>query len=177
MIETTNAETAVKYYEAACEYGVMSVKRSTFDWLLVNLLSLYLKNSKWLRSISIELMQLLVASPDLIVMQTEFSLYTLLRLWMFLKCHEDYEVNDNAATDATQYFSRRDKAAPPFLMTSDGRYFEKTFRALRLHNLLNHHIDIRILMQDNIVPVDWLNEPLFKQWNNMLLIDHSLDKG
>lgn len=179
MIETTNAETAVKYYEAACEYGVKSVKQSTFNWLLVNLLSLYYKISKWLRLISIELMELLVASPDLYVMQTELSLYTLLRFWMFLKLHPKSEEECEkvqASDEQLQYFASR-QSSVAFLNTAMGRPFEKCFRALRLHNLLNHHVDIRVMKQDNIIPLDWMNEPLFQQWNSMLLIDQSLDKG
>ncbi|XP_055535163.1 protein germ cell-less [Wyeomyia smithii] len=179
MIETTNAETAVKYYEAACEYGVKTVKQSTFNWLLVNLLSLYYKTGKWLRLISIELMELLVASSDLYVMQTELSLYTLLRFWMFLKLNvtSDSDCEKISSSDEQmQYFAQR-QSSVPFLSTVKGKPFEKSFRALRLHNLLNHHVDIKVLKQDNIIPWDWLNEPLFQQWNSMLLIDQSLDKG
>ncbi|XP_065075702.1 protein germ cell-less [Ochlerotatus camptorhynchus] len=175
MIETTNAETAVKYYEAACEYGVKSVKQSTFNWLLVNLLSLYYKTGKWLRLISVELMELLVASPDLYVMQTELSLYTLLRYWMYLKLHLGGE-ELGASDEQLQYFANR-QSSVAFLNTPKGRQFEKCFRALRLHNLLNHHVDIRVLKQDNIVSVEWMYEPLFQQWTSMLLIDQSLDKG
>lgn len=175
MIETTNAETAVKYYEAACEYGVKTVKQSTFNWLLVNLLSLYYKTGKWLRLISVELMELLVSSPDLYVMQTELSLYTLLRYWMYLKLHPGEE-DISASDEQLQYFANR-QSSVAFLNTPKGRPFEKCLRALRLHNLLNHHVDIRVLKQDKIIPVEWMYEPLFQQWNSMLLIDQSLDKG
>lgn len=179
MIETTNAETAVKYYEAACEYGVKTVKQSTFNWLLVNLLSVYYKTSKWLRLINIELMERLVDSPDLYVMQTELALYTLLRFWMYLKLHPgtDKDVEKMSASDEQlQYFANR-QSSLAFLETPKGKPFEKCFRALRLHNLLNHYMDIRVIKQDNIVPWHWMNEPLFQQWNSMLLVDQSLDKG
>lgn len=179
MIETTNAETAVRYYEAACEYGVKNVKQTTFNWLLVNLLSLYYKTSKWLRLISVELMELLVASPDLYVMQTELSLYTMLRLWMYLKLHStsDAECEKICGSDEQlQYFANR-QSPIAFLDTPKGKPYEKCFRALRLHNLLNHHVDIRVLKQDNIIPMEWMHEPLFQQWTSMLLIDQSIDKG
>jgi BTB/POZ domain-containing protein 13 len=39
MIETVNAETAVKYYDAAYEYGVKKAKEVAFNWLFINLLS------------------------------------------------------------------------------------------------------------------------------------------
>ncbi|XP_055624564.1 protein germ cell-less [Toxorhynchites rutilus septentrionalis] len=179
MIETTNAETAVKYYEAACEYGVKSVKHSTFRWLLVNLLTLYYKTDKWLRLISIELMELLVASPDLYVIQTEVSLYTMLRSWVYLKLNPAGEEGCEklaSSDEQMQYFAHMDETLP-FLKTENGKPFEACFRSLRLHNLINHHVDIGILVRDNIMPLEWLNEPVFQQWNSMLLIDQSLDKG
>lgn len=151
------------------------MKQSTFNWLLVNLLSLYYKTGKWLRLISIELMELLVASPDLYVMQTELSLYTLLRYWMYLKLHPGGE-EVGASEEKLQYFSNR-QSSVAFLNTPKGKPYEKCFRALRLNNLLNHHVDIRVLRQDNIIPVEWMHEPLFQQWNSMLLVDQTLDKG
>jgi len=44
-------QTAVKYYEAACEYGVQKVKEVAFKWLLINLLSHFQDQSKRLREI------------------------------------------------------------------------------------------------------------------------------
>uniref|UniRef100_A0AAG5DKE9 BTB domain-containing protein n=1 Tax=Anopheles atroparvus TaxID=41427 RepID=A0AAG5DKE9_ANOAO len=176
MVETTNAETAVLYYEAACEYGVKIVKQSTYGWLLVNLLSLYHRAAKWLRLISPELMEQLVSSADLYVVQTEFTLYTLLRFWMSLKLFpEETPASEGMEHPKERYFSERTSAVP-FLYTDEGEPFVRVFRALRLRNLLNHHVDIRILRQDNIIPIEWLHKPLFQQWNSVLMIDQSLDK-
>uniref|UniRef100_A0A182QA53 BTB domain-containing protein n=1 Tax=Anopheles farauti TaxID=69004 RepID=A0A182QA53_9DIPT len=175
MVETTNAETAVRYYEAACEYGVKTVKQSTFSWLLVNLLSFYHRASKWLRPISFELMEQLVSSADLYVVQTEFTVYTLLRYWMALKLFPDESPADGVEHPRERYFAERTSTVP-FLATREGAPFERVFRALRLRNLLNHHVDIRILRQDNIIPEQWLHKPLMQQWNSVLTIDQSLDK-
>lgn len=91
MTETVNAETSLDYYDAACEYGVDSVKNAAFKWLLTNLLSFYANDSKWLGQIDVDLMADLVESADLFVVQTEFSVYMLLRFWLFLKLHPNYE--------------------------------------------------------------------------------------
>jgi hypothetical protein len=44
-------QTAVKYYEAACAYGVQKAKEAAFKWLLINLLSHFQDQSKRLREI------------------------------------------------------------------------------------------------------------------------------
>ncbi|XP_053679747.1 protein germ cell-less [Anopheles nili] len=175
MVETTNAETAVLYYEAACEYGVKLVKKTAFGWLLVNLLSFYHRVPKWLSLIGCKLMELLVSSADLYVMQTEFTLYSLVRYWMALKLFPDESAVEGVEHPKERYFSERTSSIP-FLNTPEGSRFERVFRALRLRNLLNHHVDIRILRHDNIIPVDWLYKPLMHQWNSVLTIDQSLDK-
>lgn len=126
MIETVNAEvtmtlqflnhsdvtekfpilqTSISYYEAACEYGVHSVKKSAFQWLLLNLLSFLQKHPKWLQRIDTELMTALVSSPDLFVVQTEFTLYLLLRHWLILKLFPHYELMAGDRPDPVKYFS------------------------------------------------------------------------
>ncbi|XP_063704449.1 protein germ cell-less [Culicoides brevitarsis] len=186
MCETTNSETAVNYYETACSYGVHSVKKVAFEWLLTNFMGFYSKSSKRLSGIDVDLMTALASSPNLCVMQTEFSLYIILRSWMFLKLFPEYtppektdgskEVVPNQQPDHSTYFAKRESDVP-FLNTREGKQFEKAFRALRLRNLLNHYVDIRVLKQDKIIPIQWLYEPVFEQWVYMLHIDHSLDKG
>lgn len=49
MNSTINAVTAIKYYEVACHYAAMDVKKNAFQWLLINLLSFYSKHGKWLQ--------------------------------------------------------------------------------------------------------------------------------
>ncbi|XP_058055332.1 protein germ cell-less [Anopheles bellator] len=176
MVETTNTETAVLYYNAACEYGVKMVKQYTFGWLLVNLLSNFQQKAQRLRSVSVELMEQLVASADLYVVQTEFSLYALLRYWMLLKLFPSEPASDGLPDPARErYFSERTNPVP-FLHTPEGAPFVRVFRALRLRNLLNHHVDVRFIHEDNIIPPDWLHKPLLRQWCSVLAIDQSLDK-
>lgn len=74
----------------------------------MNLLSFYAKHSKWLRLISIDLMEQLVSSPDLFVVQTEFSLYLLLRYWVFLKLFPQHEDENEKKQHHLKYFSTLD---------------------------------------------------------------------
>jgi hypothetical protein len=46
-----------------------------------------------LRELTIPLMTTLIGCPDLCVMQTEFSVYVLLRLWVFLLFHPTWQGN------------------------------------------------------------------------------------
>lgn len=95
-------QTAILYYNAAIQYGTKHVKKTAFNWLLVNLLSFYSKHNKWLQLISADLLTDLITCPDLVVIQTEFALYALLKVWVYLKLHPEYfdeTDNTNRAND------------------------------------------------------------------------------
>lgn len=171
-------QTAIEYYEAACQYGVKSVKRAAFDWLLANLLSFYTKHWRWLRQINVDLMHMLITHADLFVMQTEFSVYILLRFWMFYNLNPDFErvEKDDHIRNPIHYFSQREGEVA-FLETYQGRKFRKPFLALRMNHLLSHHRDVEVLLKDNILPKSWFFAPLLQQWSSMLSIDESLDRG
>ena len=91
MMETTNVETVVDYYDASCRYGVVIVSKTCLTWLRTNLLNHLPEYPSRLREISVNLMSNLINSPDLFVMQTEFSVYVLLRLWLYLILHPEWE--------------------------------------------------------------------------------------
>lgn len=55
--------------------------------------------------------------------------------------------------------------------------YEKPFKALRLQHIVNHKVDLHSLLEDRIIPSYWLNVPVLMQWNSMLQIDQSIDKG
>lgn len=214
MIESINADTAINYYEAACQYGCQNVKKSAFAWLETNLLCIYTKYPNLLRQISIELMTALVSSPDLYVMQTEFSLYTLLRSWIYLRLHPNYDPenpqhqvqqqqelqqqqtdeNSNSSTAVclstsasdrspitpsdivqTYFTSRREKRS--FLSTPDGQQFLRPFLVLRTQYLTNHHMDLKIVLNDNIIPKEWLHQHVLSNWNSILKVDHLPEEG
>lgn len=81
MIETTNNETVIPYYNAAVSYGVSTVKSAAKKWLEINLLAYGWLHLSFLKKITPDLMAELVASPDLVAIQTEFCIYMMLRAW------------------------------------------------------------------------------------------------
>lgn len=97
MIETTNSETVVSYYNAAVSYGVPTVKAAAKRWLEVNLLGYGWRHPSFLKEITPDVMTELVASPDLVVLQTEFCIYMMLRLWYVYKytCRYLYLASEN----------------------------------------------------------------------------------
>lgn len=104
-------QTVVKYYHAACEYGVQTVKEDTFKWLEVNLLSYYTDRPVKLRKFSSKLLTELVSSPDLFVMQTEYSVYLLLRAWLYFNIYRNSDnepPNSVEPSDINAYFYERE---------------------------------------------------------------------
>ncbi|XP_022255891.1 germ cell-less protein-like 1 isoform X1 [Limulus polyphemus] len=176
VAETINIHTVLKYHEAALQYGLASVQEKTKGWLLRNLMSSVQDSTRHLQQINCSLMEELVASPDLVVMQTEFSVYILLKTWTFLQENIIWEGDPKECVlEAHKFFqSHSDRC---FLDTTRGSQYLPTFKALRLQHLVNHHLDVELLEADHIVPIDWFY-PVFKnQWYQMLRIDQGVDRG
>ncbi|XP_020280911.1 protein germ cell-less isoform X2 [Pseudomyrmex gracilis] len=171
MIETTNSETVVPYYNAAVSYGVPNVKAAAKRWLEVNLLSYGWRHPSFLKQIAPDLMEELVASPDLVVLQTEFCIYMMLRVWLFAHT-QDYEETLNI----DEYFKNH-KWTEPFLTTEEGKDYAAPFMALRMKYLLLHEQDDKILYSDNLIPPSWLHDAYREQWLHLLRVDGNKDRG
>ena len=102
--ETVNIETVIKFYEAAVMYASIRVQRSCIKWLRVNLLSHLPEHPTKLRLIPADVMEKLIKDPGLVVMQTEFSVYVLLRLWLFLLFHPNWEGSPTEAVVSSHRF-------------------------------------------------------------------------
>ena len=105
MEETINVRTVARYFETAILYGTKEIETACLNWLKVNLLSHLPEHPEYLRNISINLMEKLIKSPDLFVMQTEFSVYVLLR----------YAIRVNLVIRFRSYFSPISTAVPMYL--------------------------------------------------------------
>ncbi len=70
----------------------------------MNLLSHMPERPQSLRQVPLDLMARLVGSPDLFVMQTEFSAYVLLRLWLFLRLRPAFDGNPQEAVLTSHKF-------------------------------------------------------------------------
>ncbi|XP_025836534.1 protein germ cell-less [Agrilus planipennis] len=176
MMETINPKTVFTYYDAASQYGHKKLKEACIYWFLVNLMTYYYSGSLvTLRTIPVSLMISLVANPDLFVMQTEFSIYVMLKFWMYMHLHPDLNESPPVKEINTFYCSRKGETA--FLLTKEGEKFKPAFRGLRLHNLISHYMDVEMIERDNIVPQHWLNPVVVDQWKTMLKINQNEDSG
>lgn len=182
MAETLNVQTVVPYYEAADVYGAQDLAKTCFDWLIMNLLSHLPDHPSKLREIPAYLMAALVGSPRLFVMQTEFSVYVLLRLWVYLqlnvswhgepqeaviKSHEYFQELSETKEGRTSYFLELDSAKP----------YLPVFRNIRLPHLINHHMDVAMLVSDRIVPDSWMSATYYTRWMTLLRLDSGIDRG
>jgi len=182
MEETVNVQTVVQYWEAASRYGCLSTVTVCQDWLAVNLLSHLPDHPARLREVPSSLMGDLVASPHLFVMQTEFSVYVLLRLWVFLQLHPAWDGEpQEAVLQSHNYFQGRQAASGQdrayFLEQDDSTGYLPVFRNIRLPHLINHHMDVAMLVSDRIVPDTWMGSTYYTRWMTLLRLDSGMDKG
>jgi len=182
MDETVNVQTVVKYWEASVQYGCVEMARTCQDWLSVNLLSHLPDHPARLREIPPPLMSDLVTSPDLFVMQTEFSVYVLLRLWVFLQLHPAWDGEpQEAVVQSHKYFQSLSQAnrgqTEYFLEQEEAQPYLPVFRNIRLPHLINHHMDVAMLVSDRIVPDSWMSSTYYARWMTLLRLDSGIDKG
>nr|XP_053655206.1 protein germ cell-less-like [Cherax quadricarinatus] len=176
MLETINLQTVVQYHEAARRYGVVEVDKACKQWLLHNLLTQVTEHPATLRHIPPDLLYELLSSPHLYVMQTEFSVYVMLKAWVFLRLNPSWEgSHEEAFLEAHKYFRNRTDSG--WFLEEEGREFSLVFSALRLVYLIYHHLDVEMLYSDRILPPSWLTPASMHQWYNMLRIDQGKDKG
>lgn len=176
MLETINSQTSLAYYKAACNYGDRKLEQVCFKWFLVNLMTYYFTPPfNHLKVIPTDLMEKLIAHPDLFVMQTEYSIYVMLKCWMYMQLNENIE-EVHCSKVVCNYFASR-KGELPFLLSREGKRFSPVFRGLRLHNLLSQKMDIEVITKDNIVPECWVHPVVLQQWRNVLRVDQNEDLG
>lgn len=176
MLETINPKTALDYYIAGCQYGDNKLKDSCIRWFLINLMGHFynLSRLEQLRSIPTSLMVKLISHPDLCVMKTEITLYVLLTQWMYLQLHQDE--SSVSALEISNYYSLR-KEQMPFLLTEEGQSYVRVFQNLRLQHLISHHMDVELLLKDNILPRGWIHNVVLKQWRATLKVNQNEEKG
>merc|ERR1719266_1483964 len=179
MEETVNIETATKYYETGVFYGSSRIQDSCIAWLKVNLLSHLPEHPAKLRQVPVDLMQRLVTNSGLFVMQTEFSVYVLLRLWIYLIFHPNWDGSpQDAVMSSHKFFQERVKRDKHFFLeTEEGAPYAKVFKSLRFNHLVNHHMDMDMLLKDRIIPEMWTSKVYRHQWQLLLRADQGVDRG
>ncbi|XP_078740624.1 germ cell-less protein-like 1 isoform X2 [Lampetra fluviatilis] len=131
---------------------------------------------------SVDLMDLVVSSSELFVMQVEMDIYSLLKKWLFLQVFPAWEGSlKELATDTDAWLKaqREDGLSTTgwVLDSACVRVHSQPFRSVRLQHVLNDLASSGIVERDRLVPHEWLM-PLYRtQWLTMLRVEQDLDKG
>uniref|UniRef100_A0A1A8CEJ6 Germ cell-less homolog 1 n=1 Tax=Nothobranchius kadleci TaxID=1051664 RepID=A0A1A8CEJ6_NOTKA len=179
MKENISAKTVCGYYACASIYGLDSVMKKCLEWLLNNLMTH--QNVDLLKELGVDVMQQLIQSSDLFVMQVEMDVYTALKKWMFLQLNPSWDgpIKQLLADADTWLCKRRSDLCEkePFLNTEEGAAFCSVFKLVRLQHIINDLASARILERDNILPPEWLTTMYKNQWFAMLRTEFDNDNG
>uniref|UniRef100_A0A8C7YPH0 Germ cell-less, spermatogenesis associated n=1 Tax=Oryzias sinensis TaxID=183150 RepID=A0A8C7YPH0_9TELE len=149
MKENISAKTVCGYYHCASIYGLDSVMKKCLEWLLNNLMTH--QNVDLMKELGVEVMEQLIQSSDLFVMQVEMDVYTALK-----KVETNLQLH---------------------LCREDGAPFRSVFKLVRLQYIINDLASARILERDNILPHEWLTAMYKNQWFAMLRTEFENDNG
>ncbi|XP_040858556.1 germ cell-less protein-like 2 [Ochotona curzoniae] len=169
MRETINVKTVCGYYVAAERYGLDLVKSCCFEWLLHNLM--VHPSVELYKEIDLELMNLLISSSNLLVMQKEMDVYTTLKEWMFLRFNLAWKGSmRQLLVSANIWLSRHTKQAGniTFLETNEGMIFQPVFKSLRFQHIICDLTATAVIEQDNVIPPEWLSCVYKQQWLTLL---------
>ncbi|XP_045729630.1 germ cell-less protein-like 1 [Mirounga angustirostris] len=169
MKRTINAKTVCGYYAAAETYGLDSVKTGCFEWLLHNLMTH--PSVELYKELSIDLMNLLISSSNLLVMEKEIDVYTTLKEWMFLRLNPAWKGSmKQLLVNANNWFSRHKECVGniSFLETKQGIPFQPVFKNLRFQHIISDLASTRVIEQDTLIPSKWLSSVYKHQWFTLL---------
>lgn len=179
MKENISPKTVCGYYTCASVYGLDSVMKKCLEWLLNNLMTH--QNVDLMKELGTEVMEQLIQSSDLFVMQVEMDVYTALKKWMFLQLNPSWDGPiKQLLADADAWLCKRRTdfcEQEHFLNTEDGKPFSSVFKHVRLQYIINDLASARILERDNILPPDWLTTVYKNQWFAMLRTEFDNDNG
>ncbi|ELU13473.1 hypothetical protein CAPTEDRAFT_183544 [Capitella teleta] len=171
MMETMSAKSVCCYHMASLMYGQSEVTEACLDWLQKNVM--HCQAVSLLKEISVNLMAEVIGSHRLFVMQVEMDVYTMLRKWLFLKLHSDWEgTMKELSRESDLYFKAKfSEGDLYYLETVEGQPYLPVFENLRLQHVVNDVSSVKIVEDDGIIPSAWL-EPIFRQrWLQMLRVD------
>ncbi|XP_046845056.1 germ cell-less protein-like 1 [Xenia sp. Carnegie-2017] len=118
---------------------------------------------------SIDLMEKVIGSPNLFVMQIEVDVYNLAKMWMFLKVETSWQGSKkDLLQDANTYFQSRQRHIS-FLETEQGAKYVRVFKGIKLHHVICDIKAVKQLDEDKIIPQEWLSSVYKQQWKQMLL--------
>ena len=104
------------------------------------------------------------------------------RLWMFLQLHPAWDGESQEAVAASRRYFKQihnnggTSDVDYFLNTPEAEPYLSVFRNIRLPHLINHHMDVEMLVSDKIVPESWMSSTYYTRWMTLLRLDCGIDK-
>ncbi|XP_051034820.1 germ cell-less protein-like 1 [Phodopus roborovskii] len=178
MKASVTVETVCSYYYSAENYGLPYIKSICRQWLLDNLM--ILQTNALLPEISVHLMKEIIASSDLLVIEGEIDIYTVLKKWMFLRLEPTWTGSPGellAAADLCFASCKSNSNGAPFLETDQGRAFVPVLQQLRLPYIICDLPSAQIIDQDAVIPASWLSPVYKEQWLTLLRAEQSRELG
>lgn len=169
MKEAVNVQTVCGYYATAEAYGLESLQTECFNWLLHNLMTH--PSVELYKELSIDLMNLLISSANLLVIQKEIDVYTTLKEWMFLRLNPTWKGSiKELLGHANNWFSSHKEciSSIAFLETRRGMPFQSVFKNLRFQHIVCDLASTRVIEQDTLIPSEWLLQAYKQQWFTLL---------
>ncbi|RDD47182.1 Germ cell-less protein-like 1 [Trichoplax sp. H2] len=202
MIATISEENERTFREAASAYGLLEVSNRCMDWLALRLLTIKRYDLMLLQSIDVNLMEKIVSSPSLLVLQVEMDVYAMLKRWMYLRLHPTWCKNHEHVSlceafkyvlnDMQSYYEDH-TGSTNFLVTEEGKVFSLAFRQLKFNHIITDTKIARQIEKDRIISqvrlfttqisevvlifIDWLL-PIYRQeWRTLLAVEEGDDFG
>lgn len=176
ITETISARTVYVYHTASVMYGQVKLTDICRSWIQNNVM--LCQDIELLRDLDPDLMAEVISSPDLVVMQVEMDIYTMLKKWLFLKLNPKWagSVKD-LGHDAEEFFKGYTHSDSELLDTSQAQPYSRPFKSLRLCHIIYDLLSVTIIEEDNIMPKAWLLPIYRTQWLRMLQIEQGFDNG
>ncbi|KAL8620447.1 hypothetical protein ACOMHN_065676 [Nucella lapillus] len=170
-------KTVCSFLTASECYGLLDIRDLCMSWLFRSLM--VPKNAFMLSDITEDLLETLLDSRELWIMQVEVDVYCQLKKWVFTQLNPLWSgTSEQLYKDASDFFKQRAESnGCCFLETAEGRRFIRMFDKVRWMYIINDSSCIQSLKDDQIVPYDWLNPVLQFCWHQHLRTEQGLDTG
>ena len=100
---------------------------------------------------------------------------------MFLQLHPAWDGEPQQAVNASQRYFKSiqldcEDQTRYFLDTDEAKQFLAVFRNIRLPHLINHHMNVEMLVSDKIVPESRMSSTYYARWMTLLRLDCGIDR-
>ena len=147
------------YFYSAESHRLQNIRTMCLQWLLNNMITQC--SEELLREATLDLMKEIIASSELLMMEVEMDVYTMLKKWMFLQLPPTWWGLRSALLPHTDLWfarSRRESEGTPFLETEQGRAFVPVFQQLQLAYIIWDLTSVHVIHQDALIPAAWLSQ-------------------